>query len=121
MNNQNQPVKKSRKLEAYSFYHVVIIPDWDPEINYMETRKFASYDNAVKYMKNNILTKEERSNLTYEGSGCKGESYRYNTVYFDENGNEIEEPEEFDEEKHNYHDYTIEIVEGNEEEEEEDE
>ena len=119
------------KLESYSFYHVVLIPDWDPEINYMETRKFKSYENAVKYMKKNLLNKEERKELMYDGSGCKGEAYRYKTVYFDENGDEMtwEQIEKYEDEndtdlgdlidegKINYHDYYIEIVDSEDEEE----
>jgi|SRR5580765_2385585 len=112
--NQNEMVTKP-KMKTYSFYNVVLIPDWDPEIGFIESRKFKSYENAEKYMKKHLLDAEERKELMYEGSGCMGEAYRYNTVYFDKNGNEIEQPEEFDEFEHSCNDYYIEIVEGNEE------
>jgi hypothetical protein len=107
-----------QEFKTYSFYHVVLIPDWDPEIGFIESKKFKSFKNAEKYMKKHLLNAEERSNLMYEGSGCKGEAYRYNTVYFDKNGNEIDQPDEFDENEHNYNDYFIEIVEDDEDQEE---
>ena len=120
-----------QKMKEYAFYHVVLIPDWDPEIYYMETRKFKSYDNAVRYMKKHLLTKEERKDAYYDGSGCKGEAYKYKTVYFDENGDEVtwEQIEKYEDEhdtdlsnlidegKINYHDYYIEIVDSEDEEE----
>ena len=102
---------KTQKLKTFEISEWHIYPE-DSDKFHIGTIKAKNLQNAEKRVLREYLTKEQRKNLTVEISDSDVVSYRYNTEYFNaENGELLENVEEYDEDTMTYKDYEIMIEE----------
>ena len=95
-------------MKTFEVYHIESTPDQNDSY-YLESIEAKDIEEATKAAIEKWIPESYREDIQDESTD-EHESYLiYHTSYYDKEGNEIEQPDEFDEDEHNYIDDVLHI------------